>query len=148
LFSPRISESILELFAHGFCFTEYGNYNSSGTAYGGYAGYTQPAPAAGAAGATTAATPNYPSTQSYDQSGYNQQGSWGQQQSYGSYGATGDQSYSQQGLYAFLRIVLVSHMKYFAYFHMYEGKRFVLYHKLVTYVRTFEYWVNIVAVMK
>jgi hypothetical protein len=93
------------LFVRVFSVTEYGNYNSSGTAYGGYAGYSQPAPAAGAAGAATAATPNYPSTQGYDQSGYNQQGSWGQQQGYGSYGATGDQTYSQQGLYAFLRIV-------------------------------------------
>lgn len=77
---------------------EYGNYNSGGTAYGGYAGYSQPAPAAGGAGAATAAAPNYPSTQGYDQSGYNQQGSWGQQQGYGNYGTTGDQtSYSQQG---------------------------------------------------
>jgi hypothetical protein len=81
-----------------FAFIEYGSYNSGGTAYGGYAGYSQPAPTAGGAGATTAATSNYPSSQGYDQSGYNQQGSWGQQQGYGNYGTTGDQtSYPQQG---------------------------------------------------
>jgi hypothetical protein len=110
--------------SHVFSFTEYGNYNSSGTAYGGYAGYSQPAPAAGAAGGATAATPNYPSTQGYDQIAYNQPGSWGQQQGYGSYGATGDQTYSQQGLYAFL----LSHLKYFGYCLVYMGKLCMLFH--------------------
>jgi hypothetical protein len=89
------------------CHLEYGSYGSGGTAYGGYAGYSQPAPAAGAAGGATVATQNYPSSQGYDQSGYNQQGSWGQQQGYGNYGASGDQtSYPQQGWYAFVFILV------------------------------------------
>jgi hypothetical protein len=50
-------------------------------------------------------TANKCTTQGYDQSDYNQQRSWGQQQGYGSYGATGDHTYSQQDLYAFVCIV-------------------------------------------
>lgn len=119
------------MFARVFSITEYGNYNSSGTAYSGYAGYSQPAPAGGAAGAATAPAPNYPSSQSYDQSGYNQQTSWGQQQGYGSYGATGDQTYSQQGVYAFLLIVFVSNLQCFRYFRVYVGKLGAIYHELI-----------------
>lgn len=98
---------------------EYGSYGSGGTAYGGYAGYSQPTPAAGAAGGATAAAPNYPSSQGYDQSGYNQQGSWGQQQGYGNYGASGDQtSYPQQGLYAF--VFFLYFVPCFQYYYVYK----------------------------
>jgi len=98
---------------------EYGSYGSGGTAYGGYAGYSQPTPAAGAAGGATPAAPNYPSSQGYDQSGYNQQGSWGQQQGYGNYGASGDQtSYPQQGLYAFVFFLYI--VQYVQYYCVYK----------------------------